>query len=93
MKIVRFAAGKKVGYGVLWGESIQAIEGKPYSVVKLTEDYCRLSEVRLLSPCRPSKVVCLGLNYQLPQPRQRNQCTPAQGAVALPQAVDGGDRA
>jgi len=63
MKIVRFAAGKKVGYGVLRGESIQAIEGRPYSRLKLTEDYYRLGEVRLLSPCQPSKVVCLGLNY------------------------------
>ena len=45
------------------GESIQAIEGKPYNRVKLTEDYYQLSEVRLLSPCQPSKVVCLGLNY------------------------------
>lgn len=63
MKIVRFAAGKKVGYGILSGESIHVIEGKPYSRVKLTEDYYQLSEVRLLSPCQPSKVVCLGLNY------------------------------
>jgi len=63
MKIVRFTAGKKVGYGILSGESIQVIEGKPYSRVKLTEDYYQLSEVRLLSPCQPSKVVCLGLNY------------------------------
>ena len=63
MKIVRFAAGKKGGFGVLRGESIQAIEGKPYNRVKLTEDYYRLSEVRLLAPCQPSKVVCLGLNY------------------------------
>jgi 2-keto-4-pentenoate hydratase/2-oxohepta-3-ene-1,7-dioic acid hydratase in catechol pathway len=63
MKIVRFAAGKKVGYGVLSGESIQAIEGEPCSRVKVAEDYYRLSEVRLLSPCQPSKVVCLGLNY------------------------------
>ena len=63
MKIVRFAAGKKVGYGLLRSESIRAIEGKPYNRVKLAEDYYRLSEVRLLSPCQPSKVVCLGLNY------------------------------
>ena len=63
MKIVRFTAGKKVGYGILSGESIHVIEGKPYSRVKLTEDYYQLSEVRLLSPCQPSKVVCLGLNY------------------------------
>ena len=25
---------------------------------------CRLDEVRLLSPCLPSKIVCLGLNYR-----------------------------
>jgi 2-keto-4-pentenoate hydratase/2-oxohepta-3-ene-1,7-dioic acid hydratase in catechol pathway len=75
MKIVRFAAGKKVGYGVLRGDSIQAIEGKPYSRVKVAEDYYRLSEVRLLSPCQPSKVVCLGLNY-LSHARETNAPLP-----------------
>jgi len=90
MKIVRFAAGKKISYGVLSGESIQAIEGKPYSRVKLTEDYYRLSEVRLLSPCQPSKVVCLGLNY-LSHAKEANMPLPEVPLIFLkpPTAVIG----
>ena len=64
MKIVRFAAGARVEYGILTGESIQAITGKPYRTIKITDRYYRLNEVRLLSPCLPSKIVAIGLNYR-----------------------------
>ena len=64
MKIVRFTTGNKVKYGILNGESIHAIEGKPFRYLKLTDDYYRLNDVKLLYPCLPSKIVCLGLNYR-----------------------------
>jgi len=63
MKIVRFAIDNKVRYGILDGESIQGIEDKPYRYLKPTGSYYQLSEVKLLSPCLPSKIVALGLNY------------------------------
>lgn len=63
MKIVRFAVNDKVKYGVLSGESVQVIEGKPYRYLKLSDRYYLLDEVKLLSPCTPSKIVALGLNY------------------------------
>ncbi len=63
MKIVRFAADRKVKYGLLDGESIQSIGGKPYRYVKPAASCYRLGEVKLLSPCVPSKIVALGLNY------------------------------
>jgi len=63
MKIVRFAVDNKVKYGSLSGESIQAIEDKPFRYLKLADCYYQLSEVKLLSPCTPSKIVALGLNY------------------------------
>jgi 2-keto-4-pentenoate hydratase/2-oxohepta-3-ene-1,7-dioic acid hydratase in catechol pathway len=64
MKIVRFAADNRIKYGILKGESIQAIEGKPFRHIKPTDHRYRLSEVKLLSPCTPSKIVALGLNYR-----------------------------
>ena len=64
MKIVRFAANNKVKYGILSGESVQVIEDKPYRYLKLSACYYNLSEVKLLSPCIPSKIVALGLNYR-----------------------------
>ena len=64
MKIVRFAADNKVRYGILKGKSIQAVEGKPYRHIALTDHYYQPVEVRLLAPCAPSKIVALGLNYR-----------------------------
>ncbi|MBI4284203.1 MAG: fumarylacetoacetate hydrolase family protein [Chloroflexi bacterium] len=64
MKIVRFAAGNKIKYGILNGGSIQAIEGKPFRHLKPADRRYRLSEVKLLSPCVPSKIVALGFNYR-----------------------------
>ena len=64
MKIVRFAVDSSVKYGVLKSKSIQAIEDKPYRYFKLSDHYYQLDEVKLLSPCTPSKIVALGLNYR-----------------------------
>ena len=63
MKIVRFTADSDVKYGILSGESIQAIEGEPFRDIKPTDQHYKLSKVNLLSPCLPSKIVALGLNY------------------------------
>ena len=63
MKIVRFAFDNKVKHGILKGEFIQGIEDKPFRYIKPADRYYQLSEVKLLSPCTPSKIVALGLNY------------------------------
>ena len=63
MKIVRFAIDNKVKHGVLSGSSIQCIEDKPFRQVKLIDRHYQLGEVTLLAPCKPSKIVALGLNY------------------------------
>ena len=64
MKIARFAVAGKAKYGVINGELVQAIEDKPFRYLKLTDHLYQLSEVKLLPPCTPSKIVALGLNYR-----------------------------
>ncbi|MCL0075507.1 fumarylacetoacetate hydrolase family protein [Dehalococcoidia bacterium] len=71
MQIVRFAAGRKVGYGVLEGNVIRGFRGSPFTLFRrfgssfpLDGSVYKLEDVRLLSPCLPSKIVCLGLNYR-----------------------------
>ena len=64
MKIVRFAADGKIRYGVLTGQSIRVIQGKPFGKIKLTAERYQLDRVKLLAPCTPSKIVALGLNYR-----------------------------
>jgi len=63
MKIVRFASGKKAEYGILAGDIIDGIEGTPYHQFKYSNHHYELNKVKLLSPCTPSKIVALGLNY------------------------------
>ena len=64
MKIVRFAAGKKTGYGVLENGIIQVIQGSPFRKISYSGVTYELGEVKLLAPCVPSKIVCLGVNYR-----------------------------
>ncbi len=89
MKIVRFIIGNKVGYGILDGESIQGIEGKPFRSIKPTGQYYKLSKVKLLSPCLPSKIVALGLNYRAQC--RRNQNATAQCSSDFSETINGSD--
>jgi len=61
---VRFATENRVKYGILKGDSIQTIEDEPFRRLKPSDRHYPLSEVKLLSPCTPGKVVALGLNYR-----------------------------
>jgi 2-keto-4-pentenoate hydratase/2-oxohepta-3-ene-1,7-dioic acid hydratase in catechol pathway len=46
------------------GEAIREMEGDPFSHFHLTSKIIKIGEVKLLSPCLPSKIVALGLNYR-----------------------------
>ena len=63
MKIVRYSIGRKTAYGILKDNRIERIAGTPYRGIKGTKEYRKLSEVKLLAPCLPSKVIAIGLNY------------------------------
>ncbi len=43
---------------------IQGIVGEPYEEIQFTNNYYRPTEMRLLPPCLPSKIVALGVNYR-----------------------------
>ncbi|SIR10748.1 2-keto-4-pentenoate hydratase/2-oxohepta-3-ene-1,7-dioic acid hydratase (catechol pathway) [Micromonospora avicenniae] len=47
----------------LEGLTVAEIEGHPFGEIKFTGARWALSDVRLLSPILPSKVVCVGRNY------------------------------
>jgi len=63
MKIVRYTVGKKAEYGIWDGELVQSLAGEPYHQLKGSNCYHKLSDLKLLPPCTPSKVVAVGLNY------------------------------
>ena len=61
---MRFSFDGKTAYGILDGEKVPALAGSPYGRLKTTGQEYRLGDVRLLAPCRPSKIVALGVNYR-----------------------------
>lgn len=63
MKIVRFSINNKIKYGILNGDTVQAIAGSPFRQIKPTGDFYTLDNIKLLAPVLPSKIVALGLNY------------------------------
>ena len=65
MRIIRFAsAGKPARYGLLEGDVVMVLRGKPFGGIKPTGESLPLDSVRLLAPCAPSKIVAIGLNYK-----------------------------
>jgi len=70
MKFTRFLHGsakskkKKIKWGILKGDTIEVISGSPFSEWKRTGVEIKDYDVQFLSPCNPSKIVCIGLNYQ-----------------------------
>lgn len=65
MKFVRFQAENGIKYGILEEETVRVIEGDLFnSEYRITEKTLPLQRAKLLSPCVPGKVVCVGLNYK-----------------------------
>lgn len=60
---VRFADGAGEGFGTLSGETIAVHEGDLFSGAKPTGEQKALGAVRLTTPCRPSKMICLWNNF------------------------------
>ncbi|MEO8125567.1 MAG: fumarylacetoacetate hydrolase family protein [Bryobacteraceae bacterium] len=63
-KFVRFQKGSATSYGIVNGESVEAIQGDLFGAHKKTGTKHKLSDVKLLAPCTPSKVLAVGLNYK-----------------------------
>lgn len=63
MKYVRFERDNSISYGSLEGNTITLIDGDLFNTFTLTDKKVALDSVRLLSPCQPTKAVCVGLNY------------------------------
>lgn len=64
MKIVRYGEGNLIKWGVMEGDSIREMDGDPFGHFNLTSKAKDFHQVRLLSPCLPSKIVALGVNYR-----------------------------
>jgi len=64
MKFVRFLKENQVSYGILENDRVTQLVGAPYESVQVTTSTYSLSDVRLLAPSTPTKVLALALNYE-----------------------------
>lgn len=63
MKYVRFERAGESAWGVLKGDTVRTLSRAPYAGVYYDGGLLPLSECRLLAPCEPTKIVCVGKNY------------------------------
>lgn len=62
-KWVRFQHGATTSYGILDGDTVQAVAGDPFGAYKTAAKH-KMADVKLLAPVAPSKVLAVGLNYK-----------------------------
>ncbi|HRX34860.1 MAG TPA: fumarylacetoacetate hydrolase family protein [Aestuariivirga sp.] len=63
MKFVRFEHHRAVAYGILGAGEVTELSGSIFGSFHETERRHLLSEVLLLAPATPTKIVCIGQNY------------------------------
>ena len=65
MRIVRYETkdGRKPKYGWLLGDKVGEIGGNVFGRYRRNEAETPLSDVKLLAPSEPTKIVCVGRNY------------------------------
>jgi 2-keto-4-pentenoate hydratase/2-oxohepta-3-ene-1,7-dioic acid hydratase in catechol pathway len=80
--IIRFGGGGRVGYGLWEKGKLRLYEGSPFSGGKPGKETVKLKDVRVLAPCRPSKIVAVGLNYKA-HAQEMKKALPAEPLLFL----------
>jgi 2-keto-4-pentenoate hydratase/2-oxohepta-3-ene-1,7-dioic acid hydratase in catechol pathway len=63
MRIIRFQTHDTIHWGAVEGNDVFLLEGSPFSEHRVSGRSFALADVRVLAPCQPSKIVCVGRNY------------------------------
>lgn len=92
MKFVRFLESGSIFFGLLEGEDIVKIDGDIFANYSVTKVRIPVSEVKLLAPLQPGKIVAIGLNYKK-HAEEVNKPLPTEPMMFLvsPTAVVGPD--
>jgi 2-keto-4-pentenoate hydratase/2-oxohepta-3-ene-1,7-dioic acid hydratase in catechol pathway len=64
LKLIRFMKNDQPCYGLIEEDAIYAVEGSIFGKFRQAEKIATLTEVRLLAPCQPTKILAVGLNYR-----------------------------
>jgi 2-keto-4-pentenoate hydratase/2-oxohepta-3-ene-1,7-dioic acid hydratase in catechol pathway len=63
-KYIRFRSGSSDAYGILDGDTVRELRGGLFGDHSETGAVHQLGAVKLLYPCRPGKILAVGLNYK-----------------------------
>ncbi len=64
MRIARVEAGGQPAWAIIEGDVVYRLEGSPFDNPRRGDRIGDLGLAKLLAPCQPTKVVCIGLNYR-----------------------------
>jgi len=64
MKFVRFEIKGNVRYGLVSGSHVLEIEGDIFNQYHVSETKYDFCDLKILSPCVPTKIIAIGLNYR-----------------------------
>lgn len=64
VRYVRYTVGQTTAFGILDGESVRELAAAPWDGGRPTGRTRRLSEVTLVAPVTPGKVIAVGLNFR-----------------------------
>ncbi|HXY61306.1 MAG TPA: fumarylacetoacetate hydrolase family protein [Nitrospirota bacterium] len=64
MRLARFHVEGREACGIVQGGEIQELVGNLFDPLIIRTETHRLADANLLAPCKPSKIVAVGLNYQ-----------------------------
>jgi 2-keto-4-pentenoate hydratase/2-oxohepta-3-ene-1,7-dioic acid hydratase in catechol pathway len=82
MRLVRFLVHDDVRYGLLEGDRVRELLRPYFEGLTPMKTVRPLAEVRLLAPARPSKMLCIGLNYR-DHAREMKQPLPEEPVLFL----------
>ena len=82
MRLVRFFIHDQVRYGILEGDRVRETLRPHVEGITPMNTVWPLAEVRLLAPVRPSKMLCIGLNYR-DHAREMHQALPEEPVLFL----------
>ena len=63
-RYIRYRSASSVSYGILDGDTVREIRGDLFAGRSDTGVTRKLSDVKLLHPCQPGKIMAVGLNYR-----------------------------
>ncbi len=64
MRLARFIYKKQIKWGVIDKDYIRPLKDLPFDKIKPLKKKIFLSQVKLLAPAEPSKIILVGLNYK-----------------------------